>query len=110
MIMEIHLVSFRVLSTPHGALGTSQKEKRPKQNIITFNSTRCIRNSLGLPVLSKVDKPTFNSTRCIRNWLNDNKHFNLDLAFNSTRCIRNLQFCRRGHVCVLSTPHGALGT
>ncbi len=76
------------LSTPHGALGTGRKARGGRRDMRTFNSTRCIRNSL---------------------------FYTHDLrekgAFNSTRCIRNqFGFCLCWRGALLSTPHGALGT
>ena len=54
---------------------------------------------------------TFNSTRCIRNLKQKLELEKIKKTFNSTRCIRNRIFCvgmRRNFL--LSTPHGALGT
>ena len=55
--------------------------------------------------------PTFNSTRCIRNTMTTTEASPQSYAFNSTRCIRN-GFSDGSYLVKypLSTPHGALGT
>ena len=100
----------RLLSTPHGALGTGKKDQRntsrendfqlhtvhqeplPSEGALScffpFNSTRCIRN-ISCPFVWDVSGYTFNSTRCIRNQLGFLIYALGLCPFNSTRCIRN---------------------
>ena len=100
----------RLLSTPHGTLGTVSFSFSQARWYITFNSTRYIRN-LGKPDLFQFLCYTFNSTRYIRNrslgWWIGKVH----QTFNSTRYIRNTKIPPlkpfKEH---LSTPHGTLGT
>ena len=78
------------ISTPHGTLGTPKREEKKAKQEEYFNSTRYIRNKLGIP---KPEIPRYD--------------------FNSTRYIRNLNALKKmpeRYFLEISTPHGTLGT
>ena len=61
------LAGLYALSTPHGTLGTFQKQAQGRSLQRTFNSTRYIRNLTMEEMLSALGVKSFNSTRYIRN-------------------------------------------